>query len=302
MEKGGTKLQRFIGEELGKLTEDALPARAGFLERALVRRVRVKKLHPNPFDEFCFPDIGPNESIVARYTQAFLNSKSRGGDAELARSAAKERLEVQKLRMGGYMILNGHHRWAAAAMAGIPRLKVHILNLTQEKDLLKMLKKARHDQRVVLDLDEVVFVTDPDAPAEKPLPYPFSKFYPQRLRPGIPDLFSSLIGRGYDIWLYSGGYISVDHVRELLMLRRIPVTGVITGTNRKGPKGNKTREAMEKLLAGRYAVTLHADSQSVTRVDSRTRDFREYALDPSAVWHEEILKAVGALEKPPAAL
>ncbi len=147
----------------------------------------------------------------------------------------------------------------------------------------------------------MVFVADPDAPAEKPLPYPFSKFFPQRLRPGTPDLSSSQIGRGYDVWLYSGGYISVDHVRELLMLHRVPVTGVITGTNRKGPKGSKTREAMEKLIAGTYAVTLHADSQSVTRVDSRTKDFREYALDPSAAWQEEILKAVDALEKPPAA-
>lgn len=30
----------------------------------LVKSVRTDRLHPNPDDEFCFPDVGPNYGII----------------------------------------------------------------------------------------------------------------------------------------------------------------------------------------------------------------------------------------------
>ena len=34
---------------------------------AFVRSVSCSKLHPNPNDEFCDPEIGPNYSIISCY-------------------------------------------------------------------------------------------------------------------------------------------------------------------------------------------------------------------------------------------
>ena len=78
-------------------------------------------------------------------------------------SGAKEPVMVEKTRPDGYMILNGHHRWAAAYRVGLRKLKIKIVDLTTQRDIRKMLENATSDKRVTLDLDEVVFrpATDP---------------------------------------------------------------------------------------------------------------------------------------------
>ena len=55
------------------------------------------------------------------------------------------------------MILNGHHRWAAALRLGFKTVPVKIVNLTQQTDIEKMLAASKHDKRVSLDLDETIF-------------------------------------------------------------------------------------------------------------------------------------------------
>ena len=40
----------------------------------------------------------------------------------------EEPIEVVKLRDGSYMMLNGHHRWAGAIMAGMKSVRIHIEN------------------------------------------------------------------------------------------------------------------------------------------------------------------------------
>ena len=39
---------------------------------------------------------------------------------------------VNRMKAGGYMILNGHHRWAAALQRGLDRLHVQIMNPEQK--------------------------------------------------------------------------------------------------------------------------------------------------------------------------
>ena len=61
------------------------------------------------------------------------------------------------------MILNGHHRWAAALRTDIKRIPVNIINITHEVDIENMLRLSDHDKRVSLDLDEVILgFTDED--------------------------------------------------------------------------------------------------------------------------------------------
>ena len=58
-----TKLQSFIADEVDKVKGICVPVHASRLERALVRKVNCNKLHPNPDDEFCFPEIGPKDML-----------------------------------------------------------------------------------------------------------------------------------------------------------------------------------------------------------------------------------------------
>ena len=64
-------------------------------------------------------------------------------------------ITVEKVHPDGYMILNGHHRWAAAMRVGIKMIPVKIVNLTNEVDIEKMLRASNNDKRATLDLDEV---------------------------------------------------------------------------------------------------------------------------------------------------
>lgn len=113
-----TDLQQFLAEEVNKYQGVAVPVRVSFLRRKLTKRLPVSKLHPNPDDEFCFPEIGPSMAIIARYEKEFRSVGNSAQDARMAGSAVHDPIQVQKIRPDGYMILNGHHRWAAAMRTG----------------------------------------------------------------------------------------------------------------------------------------------------------------------------------------
>ncbi|MER2056702.1 MAG: ParB/Srx family N-terminal domain-containing protein, partial [Clostridia bacterium] len=137
MPKHETQSQAFIAEEVKKVKGIAVPTHAGKFERALVRKVKCSKLHPNPNDEFCSPEIGPNERIVSEYSKAYRLLREDSDAAHFLDSNIKEPLTVQKIRPDGYMILNGHHRWLAAELSGIDKIPVRIVNLTLESDVRK---------------------------------------------------------------------------------------------------------------------------------------------------------------------
>ena len=285
----------YIQEEISKVKGVSLPARSSVLERAVRRKLPVKKLHPNPYDEFCDPKIGPNEGIVRQYVETFRRLMVNGGisyDAQKASFITLEPICVQKIRPEGYMILNGHHRWLAALQAGIPEIPVRIVNLTQKKDLERMISGAKYDRRVTMDLDEVVFTPGPDGKKEKALPFPLNRIYRQDLRYGIPALISFLTREGYDLWLYSAGYYSQDYVERLLKHHHVKVTGVITGIARKDPAVSEAKEEVEQLFRKTYRQTIHLDQATMLCVDHTGRTFSEIPLDENKVWAAEIINLI----------
>ena len=292
-----TQMQAFIYAEAEKIKGVSFPVHAGKLERLLVRKVHCKKLHPNPYDEFCFPEIGPNAGIVAHYEHAFRLNKEDPDSFRFLDTHAGEPLDVQKIHPDGYMILNGHHRWIAAVRAGITRMPVRIVNLTQEKDIRKMLDNSSHTRRITLDLDEVVFTPCGDGKTEKPLRFPFNRFYREPLRLGIPALFSFIASRGYDIWLYSSGYASADHYNELLKLYHTRVTGIVTACARKTSPHSKTREELEKLIAVKYARTIHISNEQLVCIDSAARDFRDFPLNDTSSWSAEVMEIIKKIDQ-----
>ena len=115
-----TQFETFLENEVKKYGGVAVPVRAGLLRRALIRNVALKKLHPNPDDEFCAQKIGPNYEIISNYKSDFTRARRH------SHLYCEDPLVVEKTRPDGYRILNGHHRWAAALMLGYRRIPIRI--------------------------------------------------------------------------------------------------------------------------------------------------------------------------------
>ena len=286
-----TQFDIFLAEEIRQHKGIAVPVRTGLLIRLLVRKAPCKKLHPNPDDEFCSPDVGPNYRIISEYEQRIQSIQAYN-----QKNYFEEPLIVERIRPNGYMLMNGHHRWAAALRRNIPVVPIKIVNLTQEMDIERMLKNSKHQKRVTLDLDDVVFRSEKDAHVEKALPFPWNLIYPQRLRLGIPALFRFLNNNGYDIWVYTSRYASMDDVQRFFRLHRLHVSGVVTGTARKNKISAEAKERTEKLFSNKYSDTLHIDNDMVLHIRSREKTFDEYPLSGSDLdWSREIMETVGKL-------
>jgi len=281
--------QDYLKKEIENSKGIGVPVRAGFPRRFLIRRTACKNLHPNPEDEFCSPAVGPNTEIISKYCQDF---KRFGTHSSV--EYVSEPLIVEKMRPGGYMILNGHHRWAAAVKTRQRSLPIQIVDLPMEEDIRRMLQSSRSDRRVTLDLDEVVFRTEDDGPVERP-PFFLRLRYKQRLRLGIPALFRYFNKHGYDIWVYSANYYSFRHIRALFLLYNTRVTGIVTGTGRKG---RQIHEQLKERVSEHYPTTLHIDARGILKVDSRNRAYQEYPLKESgAQWSREIMDLFDALDR-----
>lgn len=284
MRKGYSQFYDFLQEEVKKYKGIYMPVKASLFRRALIRRASCRRLHPNPEDEFCFPEIGPNEEILGHYKERLFQMEGQ------PLQAFGVPITVEKIKPNGYMILNGHHRWAAAMQLNIHRVPIEIVNLTQEADLRHMFGKANRDKRVTFDLDEVVFCPDQQADRmEKPLPFPLKTIYKQRLYLGIPALFRFFRSKGYDIWVYSSNYYSMDYIRNLFRHYHVQVTGIVTGTARKASADAQKREGLEKEFRELYTVTVHADRKSLVRVDNLTKTFDEYELNRDGQWSAAIM-------------
>ena len=281
----------FLQEEVKKQEGVAYPVKAGLFERMMINQLPCDKLHPNPQDEFTFPDIGPNYEIISNYERTIMNN------IRTRQPIFDDPIMVEKLHPHGYLILNGHHRWAAAKRLRIPKIPVEIINLALESDIKKILENSQHDKRATFDMDEVVFCPE-DAPyLEKKLGFPYSIKHKKRIRLGIPALFYNLSKSGYDIWLYSSNYESIDDVRDYFRCYGVHVDGIITGMA-KDKKTTASRKAgMEKLIANKYAVTLHVDNDMILRTEKSTGEFQEFPLDPGENWSKEAVAVIGELEK-----
>ena len=282
-----TELADFLEQEVNKYEGIMVPVKASHAERMFTKKVPIEKLHPNPDDEFCSRTVGPNYSIYNRYIRAFQKY------GEIDQNSLDEPITVEKVRPDGYMILNGHHRWAAALKVGIKKIPVKIVNLTNQVDIDKMLKASEHDKRVSFDLDEVIFCSKEYDIPEKPLPYPINKIYKERLRLGVPGLMHYLGTKGYDIWVYTSEYYSLEYIRLLFKKYSVKVDGIITGTERKEKKHSAEKKKTESKLEKKYKETIHIDRDMVIRTLHSGKDFEEYEIDADAAsWSKKVISII----------
>ena len=281
---GNTDFEKYLAQRLEEDRGVLVPVKASLFELMFVKKTDCRKLHPNPEDEFCDPNIGPNDEIIGKYTEMIRINGNFGGKP----------LIVQKVNPDGYMILNGHHRWAAALRTGLNPVLISIVNVTQDKDIERMIQNSKNDKRVTLDLDEVAFCKDDGMPAEKPLRFPYNKMYKERIRQGIPALLLFLGRQGYDIWVYTAEYYSIEYLRGYFKQYSVKVDGIVTGTAKK--RGESPQ--MAKLLANQYVETLHIDNDMILRTWQDSRDFEEYPIEaePSA-WSRRVMEIVKRIRR-----
>ena len=282
-----SQFDQFLAEEVNKYKGIYAPERAGALRRLLIRKTAPQNLHPNPGDEFTMPDIGPSYEIISRYEKHYLELLGQSYKPPFDRD---DPLMVEKIRPDGYMLLNGHHRWAAALRAGLKCVPIKIVNLTQELDIRNMLQQSKHERRVTLDLDEVVFCRADSGLAEKGLSFPFNRMYKERLSLGIPALFHFLNTYRYDIWVYSAQFYSHEYIRNYFRHYNLRVCGIITGTGRRNRSFLKN---LEKQMASKYTSTIHIDHNTVLRTFRDRKEFDEQELNCSpAEWSEKVREII----------
>ncbi len=283
-------MDKFIIEELKQYSNQAIPLKSGIFTRLFVKRVDINKLHPNPEDEFCMPEVGPSDRIIGEYVKKYTDAAKQG------QTHSEEPITVEKMYPDGYMIMNGHHRWAAAKRMGVKRLPVRIVNLAHEADIENAIKKTDNTKRVTFDLDEVIFAGD-SRPAEKGLAFPFNRIYRERLRAGVPGLFGYLIRNDYDIWLYSSEFYSIDYIGSYLKKYHVAATGIVTGTEKNNSINSEVRKRIAGRMADKYTETIHIDNNTLIRSSSNSKDFEEYEIGKDAGnWSSDIIELMGKLK------
>lgn len=288
-----TELDKYIAEQVQKIKGVYFPVKTGLLRRRLTKKAACKSLYPNPEDEFSMPDIGPSYSIISNYERQFLDNIQRN----IPYTYPNKPIIVEKLHPDGYMLINGHHRWAAALRIGQAKIPVQIVNLMHETDVKEILQNSNHVKCASFDLDEVLIRGEEDPCLEKPLPFPWNCIYKIRIRRGVPALFHCLEKNGYDIWLYSAQYHSADAVQDYFRRYHVQVDGVISAVGRRIGFGSDGKK-LEQLLRDKYRSTLHTDNDMVLYTCGDAKESREFELSgaPDA-WSQEVMDVIDRIEK-----
>lgn len=288
-----TQLAEYVANDLERQRGVSIPVRASLLERLIVKRTACTNLHPNADDEFSMDSVGPSYEKINEYETLFRDAM------HLGRRPITDPLTVEKLRPNGYLLLNGHHRWAAAMRCGIKMVPIRIINCATESDIKTIIENSLHDKRVALDLDEVVFRdADSDYLEKKAFTFPMSLRFKKRLRLGIPALFYFLVKHGYDIWVYAVDFYSIDDIQKFFKAYSVHVDGIITGVSKREQYKSEKVVRMKELINNKYKTTLHIDNNMVLETHSKNKEFKEYNFETSEEdWSKKVIEIVEEIEK-----
>lgn len=291
-----TEFSEFVANDIKKYEGVRIPLKTSFFKRIFKRWTKCSNLHPNPDDEFCFPNIGPSYSIISDYEKRMKYEMQHGGSPW---DITDERLMVEKMYPDGYTIINGHHRWAAARRLGIKRVPIKILNLIHEEDIIDIIERSKNSKRVAIDLDDLIFVNETESPAEKKLPYlSYIRYNKRRIRLGFPALCRFLQSHGYDVWVFTAEYCSVDQIEGLLKRYHTIPDGIITASGRIEKTVEDKKERIRDMMKKKYVRTITLYNDLMIVVNSQTGDSDQIPLEgPANEWSINVEKAVKRLEE-----
>lgn len=257
-------------------------AKAGLIERFAVRFCSPKRLHPNPEDEFSMENVGPNMQIVGDYVEQIKI------DLVSDQDVFHEPVIVQKMKPDGYILINGHHRWFAALRMRVKKLHIKIVNMINAEDLSRMIGATANSKLATFDFDEVL-LSNRENNQDSIINRIFSRKFKERLRLGAADTVKTLRDKGYDICVYSAGYLSEDEFNDFFSMYDIKVDVIVNGVNEK-----RTNTAgIKDLLKDKYKMIAHIDNESVIISDHVKKDYEIFDIeDYDKSWSEGIKKIV----------
>ena len=112
----------YVQEDLNAYDGKREVVSASFMERHFKKHISPLEMHVNPDDEFADPNIGPNDRIINEYAHEIPRL------LRFHEEIFPSPVILYKLAVGGYLILNGHHRWAAAIKTGQGKIRAAIEN------------------------------------------------------------------------------------------------------------------------------------------------------------------------------
>ena len=269
-----------ITHAMNSSTPFTKPVKSSLLRRILVISAPVNSLHPNPEDEFTDPNIGPDEEIVNDYAKKISYSRS------MLTPMPYKPLIVERISTGGYMILNGHHRWLAAKRQGIKKLPIMIVNATHEKDVLNRMKELENSMCVSFDLDEVLICSDATVPVDR-LPFPRNLIYKWPIRKDAGSLLRELRRLGFDVWVYTGNYTAPEMIQKTLKAHGGTADGIISGINL-----SKSNTTLKSAFSQKYKTILHIDSERILWVNPAKKDYDSLELSGDAGWAADAISMI----------
>ena len=291
-----TEFSEFVASDIKKYEGVRIPLKTSLIMRIFKRWTKCTNLHPNPDDEFCFPNVGPSYSIISDYEKRMKFEMGHGGSPW---DITDERLMVERMYPDGYTIINGHHRWAAATRLGIKKAPIKILNLMHEENIIDIIERSGNNKRVAIDLDDLVFVNEAECPAEKKLPYLADlRYNKKRIRLGFPALCRFLQLHGYDVWVFTSEFSSVDHIEGLLRRYHTAPDGIITASGRLEKTAENKKNRIREMMNKKYIRTITLYNDLMIVVNSQTGDSDQIPLEGLAnEWVMDVEKAVRGLEE-----
>lgn len=278
--------QKYVLDDLKDYAGLGHPVKSNFIARTFVKNLEISKLHPNPDDEFSVPEIGPNDTIISNYESYFRRMMLHG------MNPFDDPVYVTRLSTGGYLILNGHHRWYAAHRTSMNKLPVKLVNVTPAESIIAAVNRSGKNMCASFDLDEVLFTDGVSSPAERDLPFPLKNIYPQRLRKNATVLIHELQSLGCDIWVYTGDFYSDLYLKLFFMLHGIHIDGIISGK-----MSSKVRKVIQNAFAEKYNYSLHIDNDGVLCVNTKTKEYEtvDFPKDDN-VWAVEAYTTLRDIE------
>lgn len=273
-------------EDMARYDGLSKPVRASVIERLLTKQLDIKKLHPNPFDEFSVTDIGPNYGIVNDYAASMRDAQWQ------SKKVINEPIVIEKMSVGGYMILNGHHRWLAAHRAGIKKVPVQVVNVAPDEEIFEIIYKSNNTKCVSIDLDEVLLADRDTYPEGVKVSFIFQKLFPKILRYNSGTLINELRSEGFDVWIYTNNFHSTEYINGLLKHQHTKVDGIVNGLARK-----KTKDTLKNAFISKYNYSLHIDNDGIICVNNLRRTFESTDISTTQnTWAADVMKQVRQLQ------
>ncbi len=267
--------KKYVIDDLKSRKGLAHPVKSPLISRIKPKVVRTGELHPNPEDEFSMESIGPNWEIVSGYEQSVIFPPRK------AKELFDSPLIVTRLDKGGYMLLNGHHRWMACINQNIPKVLVKVVNVIQDEDVCKTISKSKRHKCITMDFDEVLLLGELNKAGTSiesgKATFPFSLVYKENIRNNASLLIREFQNMGYDVWVYTGSYLSEQYIKGLFFMNHCHVDGVVNGIN-----GKKNSNGLRDVFREKYDAILHVDNEAVTYVNTKTKKYEIEDINASS--------------------